>query len=118
LRHRVPQARRQKPRKITRLPAAATLRASRARRSGGRDRVRLRRGIVHSYANCDPVPMTLPRRVHLHRDTCNVYLLVDGGEAIAIDFGSGSVLEHLSEYGVTRITDVVMTHHHRDQGQG
>ncbi|GAA4424575.1 hypothetical protein GCM10023169_21360 [Georgenia halophila] len=38
--------------------------------------------------------------------------------AVAIDFGSGDVLDHLETMGVDRITDVLMTHHHRDQGQG
>ena len=58
------------------------------------------------------------------RDTCNVYVIVadqasDGARtAIAIDFGSGLVLDLLDELGVDRITDVLMTHHHRDQGQG
>lgn len=58
------------------------------------------------------------------RDTCNVYVVraetpVDGQwTGIAIDFGSGAVLDHLSEMGVDRLTDVLMTHHHRDQGQG
>jgi glyoxylase-like metal-dependent hydrolase (beta-lactamase superfamily II) len=59
-------------------------------------------------------------------DTCNVYVICSPaapGEdsartAVAIDFGSGLVLEHLPEMGVDRITDVLMTHHHRDQGQG
>jgi glyoxylase-like metal-dependent hydrolase (beta-lactamase superfamily II) len=71
------------------------------------------------------------------RDTCNVYVIraevPDGmtrGTAtgtssdtaertgIAIDFGSGVVLDHLAEMGIDRLTDVLMTHHHRDQGQG
>ena len=66
-------------------------------------------------------------------DVCNVYVIVSepadtaeraerGGDAertaLAIDFGSGRVLDHLAELGVDRITDVLMTHHHRDQGQG
>lgn len=59
-------------------------------------------------------------------DTCQVYVVRDesplpeGAErtAFAVDFGSGRVLEHLAEMGVDRITDVLMTHHHRDQGQG
>jgi glyoxylase-like metal-dependent hydrolase (beta-lactamase superfamily II) len=54
----------------------------------------------------------------VHHDICNVYLLVSGSEAVAIDFGAGTVLDHLAEYGIERITDVLMTHHHRDQGQG
>src|SRR5215213_9573398 len=73
------------------------------------------------------------------RDTCNVYVIRSGDDAdqdpgddgadgadgadgdrtgIAVDFGSGKVLEHLAEMGIDRLTDVLMTHHHRDQGQG
>jgi glyoxylase-like metal-dependent hydrolase (beta-lactamase superfamily II) len=62
--------------------------------------------------------MRLTESLRVHHDTCNVYLLVTGTDAIAIDFGSGSVLDHLADHGVERITDVLMTHHHRDQGQG
>ena len=57
-------------------------------------------------------------------DACNVYVIVpetspDGERtAIAIDFGTGLVLDHLAELGIDRITDVLMTHHHRDQAQG
>jgi len=51
-------------------------------------------------------------------DTCNVYVLRLGGRAIAIDFGAGTVLDRLAELGVDRITDVLVTHHHRDQVQG
>ena len=51
-------------------------------------------------------------------DTCNVYILRDGDEAILIDFGAGDVLDNLHRLGVFRVTDVLMTHHHRDQGQG
>jgi glyoxylase-like metal-dependent hydrolase (beta-lactamase superfamily II) len=61
--------------------------------------------------------------VFLVRDTCNVYVVrgeSTGAErtAITIDFGSGRVLDLLEELGVDRVTDVLMTHHHRDQGQG
>lgn len=52
------------------------------------------------------------------RDTCNVYVLRAGREATVVDFGSGTVLEHLGELGVERVTDVLLTHHHRDQLQG
>jgi glyoxylase-like metal-dependent hydrolase (beta-lactamase superfamily II) len=53
-------------------------------------------------------------------DTCNVYVIRAESKrsALAIDFGSGLALDHLAEMGVDRITDVLMTHHHRDQGQG
>lgn len=52
------------------------------------------------------------------RDTCNVYLIRDGGAAILIDAGSGAVLEHLEGIGVEQIEWVLHTHHHRDQCQG
>jgi glyoxylase-like metal-dependent hydrolase (beta-lactamase superfamily II) len=52
-------------------------------------------------------------------DTCNVYVIRGpGGDGLAIDFGDGRALDHLAEMGVARITDVLMTHHHRDQAQG
>lgn len=58
------------------------------------------------------------------RDTCNVYLIISDGPrnglrtAVTIDFGSGLVLDVLDRLGVDQVTDVLMTHHHRDQGQG
>lgn len=52
------------------------------------------------------------------RDTCNVYVLRAGSEAVLIDFGSGAVLDRLPELGVERVTDVLLTHHHRDGTQG
>ena len=63
----------------------------------------------------DPPALTKPlvRRRHVQR--------VRPGqetEAIAIDFGSGLVLDGLEELGVERLTDVLVTHHHRDQVQG
>lgn len=54
-------------------------------------------------------------------DTCTVYLIRSAGPGstgICIDFGSGRVLELLESLEVSRITHVLMTHHHRDQGQG
>ncbi|HYF91090.1 MAG TPA: MBL fold metallo-hydrolase [Symbiobacteriaceae bacterium] len=53
-----------------------------------------------------------------HTDTCHVYVLRSGREAVLIDCGDGSVLDRLPDYGIDRITDVLMTHHHRDQAQG
>ncbi len=57
---------------------------------------------------------------HLFRfaDTCNVYVVIQGDQAVLVDCGDGSVLDQLALLGVNRITDVLMTHHHRDQGQG
>ncbi|MGA8116967.1 MAG: MBL fold metallo-hydrolase [Actinocatenispora sp.] len=56
--------------------------------------------------------------VHRFADTCAVYLLRDGTDAILVDFGSGAILDHLADFGVDRVTDVLVTHHHRDQVQG
>jgi glyoxylase-like metal-dependent hydrolase (beta-lactamase superfamily II) len=53
--------------------------------------------------------------VSLFRDTCNVFVLADKTEAVLVDFGDGDVLDHLPELGVERVTDVLLTHHHRDQ---
>ncbi|MBP3966068.1 MBL fold metallo-hydrolase [Paenibacillus lignilyticus] len=53
-----------------------------------------------------------------YEDTCLVYVIRSGSEAVLIDFGSGAVLEELASIGVDKVTDVLMTHHHRDQGQG
>ena len=69
----------------------------------------------------EPDPPTAERiREDLFRipDTCNVYVLRSGREGIAIDFGSGAVLGHLEALGIDRLTDVLVTHHHRDQVQG
>lgn len=52
------------------------------------------------------------------RDTCNVWVLPTAAGAVCIDFGSGSVLDRLDELGISRITDVLVTHHHRDSVQG
>jgi glyoxylase-like metal-dependent hydrolase (beta-lactamase superfamily II) len=49
-------------------------------------------------------------RVSCFRDTCNVYVLQGEGGTVLVDFGSGAVLDH-----VEGATDVLLTHHHRDQ---
>ena len=52
------------------------------------------------------------------RDTCNVYVLRSGRDAVLVDVGSGAALDHLADLGVDRVTDVLVTHAHRDQVQG
>ena len=61
---------------------------------------------------------TVSASVSVVRDTCNVYVLRTGGDAVLVDFGSGAVLDRLDELGIERVTDVLVTHHHRDQVQG
>lgn len=56
-------------------------------------------------------------------DSCNVYVVTEPSEngelcGIAIDFGSGEVLDHLGEIGLSTLDAVLMTHHQRDQGYG
>lgn len=60
----------------------------------------------------------LSPHLYLFRDTCNVYVLVDGDAALLIDAGSGAVLDHLPAIGVSRVEWILQTHHHRDQCWG
>ncbi len=57
---------------------------------------------------------------HLYRlrDTCNVYLLVEGESGLVIDAGSGAIADRLGQAGVDRLEWVPHTHHHRDQCWG
>ncbi|MFL6013161.1 MAG: MBL fold metallo-hydrolase [Gaiellaceae bacterium] len=59
-------------------------------------------------------PTAVSSSVSLFRDTCNVYAVRSGAEAVLVDFGDGDVLDHLGALGVDRVTDVLLTHHHRD----
>src|SRR4051794_19306379 len=61
---------------------------------------------------------TLSPHLSCFRDTCNVYVVRSGRDAVLIDFGDGDVLDHLDALGVDRVTDVLVTHHHRDQVGG
>lgn len=56
--------------------------------------------------------------LYLFEDTCNIYVIRTENSAVLVDFGSGAVLSHLSAIGVEQVSAVLMTHHHRDQGQG
>jgi glyoxylase-like metal-dependent hydrolase (beta-lactamase superfamily II) len=65
-----------------------------------------------------PPVQRLSENLFLHHDTCNVYVVRCGSEALLIDFGSGAVLNELPALGITRVAAIWLTHHHRDQGQG
>ena len=60
----------------------------------------------------------LSEHLYQFRDTCNVYVIVEGTNALVIDSGSGEVLNHLDELEVQRVEWVLHTHHHRDQCTG
>ena len=64
-----------------------------------------------------PDPAAFPN-LFVWTDTCNVYVLRDGNEAVLINLGDGSVLDHLPQIGVDRVPWVLMTDHHREQHQG
>jgi glyoxylase-like metal-dependent hydrolase (beta-lactamase superfamily II) len=61
---------------------------------------------------------SLSKNLFVFRDTCNVYILKESRSAVLIDFGSGDVLAQLPALGIEHVHAVLMTHHHRDQGQG
>ncbi len=57
---------------------------------------------------------------HLYRvsDTCQVYVIIDEGHALCIDFGSGNTLKLSDKLGFRTLDWILHTHHHRDQCQG
>src|SRR4051812_9142265 len=65
-----------------------------------------------------PVGSRIAAEVFVWTDTCNVYVLRDRNTALLINIGDGSVLDHLSEIGVTQVEWVLFTDHHREQTQG
>ena len=62
--------------------------------------------------------MQIAPDVFRYADSANSYLIRSGREGILVDIGTGDVLDHLADFGVERVTDVLMTHHHRDGAQG
>lgn len=66
----------------------------------------------------DVRPRKISDNLFVLEDTCNVFLIRDGNHGLLIDFGSGMILRHLSELGVSQIDWILHTHFHRDQAQG
>ncbi|MCX5661386.1 MAG: MBL fold metallo-hydrolase [Planctomycetota bacterium] len=56
--------------------------------------------------------------IHRFDDTCNVYLVVQDGKSIAVDFGSGAWLEQAAAMGLPHPEHVFLTHHHADNCAG
>lgn len=73
--------------------------------------------VSRALPQAQPLLIPVTESVFRFEDTCNVYVIRQGDAAIAIDFGAGDVLDELADIGV-RVTDVFVTHHHRDQVQG
>jgi glyoxylase-like metal-dependent hydrolase (beta-lactamase superfamily II) len=76
------------------------------------------RNAVQNHSNGNNRFLHVLPHLYCFQDTCNVYAVIKNGEAVLIDFGSGAVLDCLSEMGVERISAILHTHHHRDQCQG
>ncbi|MFX0166983.1 MAG: MBL fold metallo-hydrolase [Promethearchaeota archaeon] len=53
--------------------------------------------------------------IFLFEDSINVYVVRDGNMAILIDFGSGKILNFLSDIDVNEVDYIFHTHYHRDQ---
>ncbi len=60
----------------------------------------------------------LSENLYQFADTCNVYLIREGNRCVLIDFGSGKILDHLKDLGISHVDWILHTHHHRDQCQG
>lgn len=60
----------------------------------------------------------LSDNVWLFEDTANVYVVRSGASCVLVDFGSGAVLDHLADLGISEVDWILHTHHHRDQCQG
>ena len=56
--------------------------------------------------------------VFVYSSTCQVYVFRDGENAILINLGDGSVLDHLPEIGVKNVEWILFTDHLREQCQG
>ncbi len=63
-------------------------------------------------------PLRISENLYAFEDTCTVYIVRDGARAILIDFGSGKVLDHLRDLGISKVDWILHTHHHRNQCQG
>lgn len=59
----------------------------------------------------------LLENLFIFKDTCNVYVIKKRDRAVLIDFGNGDVLPLLKDAGIIQVTDILLTHHHRDQAQ-
>ncbi|HID20808.1 MAG TPA: MBL fold metallo-hydrolase, partial [Planctomycetaceae bacterium] len=60
----------------------------------------------------------LSDHVLVYHGPTNVGIVRNGAEALLIDCGDGSVGDVLSRIGVRKVTQLVFTHHHRDQACG
>ena len=60
----------------------------------------------------------LSSHLAVYHGPINVGIVRDGDQALVIDCGDGSFLPALEPLGIRRVTQLVFTHHHRDQALG
>ncbi|MGB9601784.1 MAG: MBL fold metallo-hydrolase, partial [Limisphaerales bacterium] len=60
-------------------------------------------------------PGKLLPNLYVWTDTCNVYILKSGANALLIDFGDGGVLDRLEKLNIKSVDWILFTHHHREQ---
>ena len=60
----------------------------------------------------------LSEHLLVYHGPINVGIVRDGDKALLIDCGDESVTEALSKAGITKVEQIVFTHHHRDQACG
>ncbi|MFW9937048.1 MAG: MBL fold metallo-hydrolase [Candidatus Thorarchaeota archaeon] len=56
--------------------------------------------------------------IYVFKDAINIYVVKNNDKALLIDFGSGEILNYLSEIKVNKIEHILHTHYHRDQNYG
>ncbi len=78
--------------------------------------------MAKSYRRSRFAPQGRPHRLtdnlFVFEDTCRVYIVRRGSSCVLIDFGSGKVMDHLRDMGISQVDWILHTHHHRDQCQG
>jgi glyoxylase-like metal-dependent hydrolase (beta-lactamase superfamily II) len=78
-------------------------------------------GMTAKNAGAAEVPssmMSLSEHLFVYRGPINVGIIRDGGKALLIDAGDGSVADVLPTLGMTAVDRILFTHHHRDQACG
>jgi len=60
----------------------------------------------------------LSEHLVVYHGPINVGIVRDGPRALLVDCGDGSVIESLKTLGITKVEQLLFTHHHRDQACG
>ncbi len=69
------------------------------------------------YGITQPLPGSFPQLFQF-TDTCNVYVLKHGTEALLINVGDGQVYDRLPKLGIEQVDKVLLNNHHRETLQG